>query len=414
MKEYLKDITGNQGSELAGKRIILAVTGSIAATESTKVARCLMRHGAEVFPVMTSAARDIIGSRSLEWATGNPVVTEITGRVEHLQLAGEWPGACHLLLVAPATANTIGKIAAAVDDTPVTTVATAAIGSGIPVMIAPGMHECMYRHPVVMENIEKLKSIGIAFIDPLVEEGKAKMAESSVILEHVIRRFSTSCLKGRRVLVSAGATVEPIDAVRIVTNRSSGAMGCALAREAFRRGAHVTMICGRMEVPPPYGALVVHARRTEEMRKAVLDAVGAQDVFLAAAAVADFRPQHWSEGKRDSGEGISLTLVPTEKILDEVKKAAPAVFLVAFKAEAGISRDELAARARERMKKAGADMIVANEVGPSRGMETPDNEVIIIDAGGELVLPLAPKDLIAAGIWDEVEKRLPAARGVAQ
>jgi phosphopantothenoylcysteine decarboxylase/phosphopantothenate--cysteine ligase len=180
-----KDIIGSKSNILKGRKIALCVTGSVAAIKCPEIARELMRQGAEVYVVMSSMAQKIIHPYLMEWATGNPVVTELTGKIEHVALAGEGVGKVDLVLVAPATANTISKIACGIDDTPATTVVSTALGSGIPVMVVPAMHESLYRHPVVTENIRKLQSLGIEFVGPRVEGGKARIAETKEIVEAV-------------------------------------------------------------------------------------------------------------------------------------------------------------------------------------------------------------------------------------
>ena len=185
-----KSITGSKSKELMGKRIILCVTGSVAAIRSPDIARELMRLGADVYVVMTKMAEHIVHPDMFEWSTGNPVVTELTGKIEHVQYGGEHEKHADLILVAPSTANTIGKAAAGIDDTPVTTLLTTAIGAGIPVIIAPAMHASMYRHPIVNENIEKLRRIGVEVLMPRFEEGKAKIPDTPEIVEAVRRRLA--------------------------------------------------------------------------------------------------------------------------------------------------------------------------------------------------------------------------------
>src|SRR6266550_1036021 len=212
-----KDITGTSGTQLSGKKIALLVSSSVASFKVPEIARELMRHGADVYAVISASTEKMIGSDLLEWATGNPVVRELTGKLEHIALAGKSSGRVDLVLIAPATANTIGKLASGIDDTPVTTVAATAIGSKLPVLIAPAMHEPLYDHPIAQENIARLKRIGVEFIEPEVSEGKAKIASTENIVRSVIARLSSSQsrdLEGRRVLVTAGPTIEHIDPVR--------------------------------------------------------------------------------------------------------------------------------------------------------------------------------------------------------
>jgi len=232
-----KDITASKGRELSGKKIALLVTSSVASFKAPEIARELMRHGADVQAVISPSTERMVGADLLEWATGNTVVTRLTGKLEHIALAGKSQGHVDLVLVAPATANTIGKLASGIDDTPVTTVAATAIGSRIPVVIAPAMHEPLYDHPLVQENVQRLKKIGVEFVEPESLEGKAKIASTEKIVGAVVARLSSNKardLEGRRVLVTAGPTMEHIDPVRVVTNRSSGKMGAAMLRRLLR------------------------------------------------------------------------------------------------------------------------------------------------------------------------------------
>lgn len=181
-----KDIVSSKSRLLEGRKVALGICGSVAAVRSPEIARELMRNGAEVYAVMTEPAQKLISPELMEWATGNPAVTELTGRIEHVELGGSFLGSADLLLIAPATANTIGKIAAGIDDTPVTSLATTSIGSGLPIVIVPAMHRSMYDHPVVQQNIKRLESLGIRIIQPEIVEGKAKIADIGAIVEEVI------------------------------------------------------------------------------------------------------------------------------------------------------------------------------------------------------------------------------------
>ena len=192
-------------SSLDGKTIVLGITGSIAAVRCVELARELMRNGASVHAVMTKEAQKIIHPEAMRYATGNPVITEITGGVEHVEFCGAG-GKAHLLLIAPCTANTIGKIAHGIDDTPVTTFATTAFGSGIPIMIVPAMHESMYNHPIVIENTGKLTELGVEFVNPVIEEGAAKIAGKEEIVLRVERALCGKKLAGKRILITGGAT----------------------------------------------------------------------------------------------------------------------------------------------------------------------------------------------------------------
>ncbi|MGD2200812.1 MAG: bifunctional phosphopantothenoylcysteine decarboxylase/phosphopantothenate--cysteine ligase CoaBC, partial [Candidatus Bathyarchaeota archaeon] len=286
-----KQIIGSKGDTLKGRKIVLCVTGSVAAIKSPEIARELMRQGAEIYTVMSQMAQKIIHPYMMEWATGNPVVTELTGEVEHVTLGGEHPDQADLILVAPSTANTIGKAAAAIDDTPVTTLLTTAIGAGIPIIVAPAMHASMYNHPIVIENIDKLRTTGVEVLMPRLEEEKAKIPGTMDIVESVIMTLTEpQDLKGRRILVTAGPTREYLDGFRYISNPSSGKMGVSITREALCRGAEVTLIYGPGSVLPPTGAEVIPVESTEEMLEAVVKALesGGFDVAVLAAAAADY------------------------------------------------------------------------------------------------------------------------------
>jgi phosphopantothenoylcysteine decarboxylase/phosphopantothenate--cysteine ligase len=226
---------------LEGKEIVLGVTGSIAAVETIRLVHQFRRLGAEVTAVMSQAACGIVHPDALAYATGRDVITRISGKVEHVTCCGDG-GSADLLVIAPCTANTIGKIAAGIDDTPVTTFATTAIGRGMPIVIVPAMHESMYRHPAVTSGIDRLRSWQITVADPRLEEGKAKIAGNEEIVLLCERALLKGPLSGQRVLITSGRCQEPVDDVRVLTTRSTGLMGRALALHAFRLGADVTVV----------------------------------------------------------------------------------------------------------------------------------------------------------------------------
>jgi phosphopantothenoylcysteine decarboxylase/phosphopantothenate--cysteine ligase len=372
---------------LSGKTVVLAVTGSIAAVETVKLAHALRRRGAEVQGIMTEAAAGIIHPDALTYATGRPVVTRITGLVEHVLYCGEG-GAADLLLIAPCTANTIAKIACGIDDTPVTTFATTALGRGMPVVVAPAMHESMYCHPGVAENLARLRSWGIDVIDPKIEDGKAKVADNEVIVLHAERAVMGRPLAGKRVLVTSGACAEPLDDVRVLTTKSTGQMGRAFALEAFRLGADVTVVhsgsfpCVRN----------IRATTAAEMRDAVLAVCRGEgvDIYVSAAAISDFAPER-QEGKIPSGSPLTIRLEPLPKVIDEAMVACHPV-TVAFKL--GWHEEE---RARA-MLDAGVWMVVVNA--PS----------VMGAAGGTFSLMTADevtevsgsKEEVAAAVWSRL------------
>ncbi|WP_297074215.1 bifunctional phosphopantothenoylcysteine decarboxylase/phosphopantothenate--cysteine ligase CoaBC [Thermococcus sp.] len=399
MLHHVRLIYATKSRKLVGKKIILAIPGSIAAVECVKLARELIRHGAEVHAVMSENAQKIIHPYAMEFATGNPVVTEITGFIEHVELAGEHENKADLILVCPATANTIGKIANGIDDTPVTTVVTTAFAH-TPVMIAPAMHSTMYEHPIVLENIEKLKKLGVEFIGPRFEEGKAKVASIDEIVYRVIKKLHPKTLEGKRVLVTAGATREYIDPIRYITNASSGKMGVAIAEEADFRGAEVTLIRTRGSVPS-FVENQIEVETVEEMLEAIENELKAKkyDVVVLAAAVSDFRVKNRAETKIKSGKTLTLELEPTPKIIDRVKELQPDVFLVGFKAETG--KEKLVEEARKQIARAGSDLVVANTL---RAFGSEENEVLLVSREGVKRLPKMNKRELAERLWDEIER----------
>jgi len=391
------DITGSVSHTLQGKTIVVAVTGSIAAVRAVDLIRDLIRRGAEVHCVMSPAAERIIHPYALEYASSNPVIREITGRVEHVRFCGVG-GEADMLLVAPATANTIGKMACGIDDTTVTTFATTALGSGKPVAVVPAMHEAMYRHPAVLKNLEALRGMGVLLIDPRLEEGKAKIADNAAIVWEVERLLGPGDLAGKRIVITSGSNAEAIDPIRILTNRASGKTGVALALEAHRRGAEVTLVHRFLQELP---VRQVYAESAREM----LDAVMAElergcHALISAAAVADYTLDRQAE-KIKSGQDLTMHLIPTPKIIKRVREAYPDLKIVGFKAETGLGDEELIIRAEESLQGARLDLVVANDVSRG-GMGTDDNRVIIIDREGRRREAAGQKSLIARAVIDSL------------
>ena len=390
-------ISGTVSDSLAGKLIVVGITGSIAAVRTVDLVRELIRRGAEVHCIMSNAACQILHPYSLEYASSCPVITEITGRVEHVEFCGKG-GIADLLLVAPATANTIGKMAIGVDDTPVTTFATTAIGSGKTVMVVPAMHEAMYRHPGVLKNLETLKSMGIAVVDPRIEEGKAKIADKERIVLEVERALGPKDLASKRILITSGSNAEKIDPIRILTNRASGRTGVEIGLEAYRRGGEITIV-HRYRMGLPFRE--VYAESAQEMLDAVLSELeSGYCALISAAAIADYTLDPMEE-KIKSGQDLVLRLKPTKKMIKEVRSTYPDLKIVGFKAETNVSDDELVKRATESMKSADLDFVVANDVG-SGGIGCEDNRVHIINRHGGSTLVQGKKSLIARKIVDSL------------
>ncbi|HML04937.1 MAG TPA: bifunctional phosphopantothenoylcysteine decarboxylase/phosphopantothenate--cysteine ligase CoaBC [Methanobacterium sp.] len=380
--------------------IVLCVTGSIAATETIKLAREFRRQGIDVKCFMSDGACDIIHPYSMEFATGQKVVTKLTGEIEHVKYA-----TADLIIVAPATANVISKFAYKIADNPINTLLITAFGYKTPVLMVPSMHNSMYK--AVKRNIETLKSEDISFVKPKIEEKKAKFPDVQDIVLHAMRELGDGELNGKKVLVSAGATYEKIDEIRGITNKSSGKMGVEIAKVAFIRGADVTLIKGKMTADVPNVFDVIEVESVEEMRNAVLEQVKTHDIFISAAAVSDFIPKIESgENKISSSEDITLKLEKAPKIIGEVKGINPEIFLVGFKAEYGTSRDELIKSAKQRIEEHNLDLIVANDVAvEGAGFGEDQNQVILID--DEIIdVPLASKKEVAAKIIDRILKNL--------
>jgi len=405
-----KEILESKGTILRGKTICLCVTGSVAIIQAPIISRELMRLGAEVVCVMTKAATQLLGSDLMHWATGNPAITKLTGKIEHIYLAGERPkklGKADLILVCPATANTISKIAAGVDDTTVTTVVTTGFGTQIPIIIVPAMHESMFNHPILEENILKLKRLGVDILGPRISEGKAKIARVDDIIQRVIDLvIPVKELKGKKFLITAGPTREYIDEIRFISNQSSGRMGVELANEVKVRGGEVLLIYGKGSKKVPAYIDMVSATSTKDFLNITKEELSKHeyDFFISAAAISDYTPKEYLEGKISSAKNkeLNLGLRLTPKIIDIARETDKNVFIVAFKAETKVSKEELIERAYQRLLKSNIDLIVANDVGlEERGFGTKTNEVYIIDKEKNINhIELNTKRYIASKIID--------------
>jgi len=372
---------------LAGKQIIVAVTGSIAAVDAVKLIHSLRRRGAVVQPVMSQAASGIIHPDALTYASGRETITRLSGHVEHILYCGDG-GSADLLVVAPCTANSISKIACGIDDTPVTTFATTAVGSKKPVIIVPAMHHSMYRHPAVIENIAKLKTWDVEVVDPRIEEGKAKIADSEEIVLRCERAILGKPLFRKKVLITSGPCREPVDDIRILTTRSSGEMGRALALQAFRLGADVTVV-HRDTFPCVNNVLVETA---DDMRSAVHRCFSNEraDIYISAAAISDFAPKR-APGKIPSGKPVNLELVPLTKLLTEViQNYCP--MTIAFKL--GNNQEKMA----KAMISQGVAFVLMNtheSIGTTRG------EYVLLTKSGKKPLN-GTKEEISTAIWKAV------------
>lgn len=375
--------------------IVLCVTGSIAATECVKLARELKRQGFDVKCFMSEDACSILHPNAMEFATGQSVIKELTGDIEHVKYAQ-----ADLILVAPATANIISKFAYKIADNPISTLLITAFGYSTQTVFVPSMHESMYK--AVSQNVDRLKKEGIVFLEPKREEGKAKFPDIQDIVLQALRETSKGKLKGKKIVVSAGGTYESIDSVRGITNMSSGKMGLEIAREAFIQGADVTMVNGRVDVPIPGLFNRLNVTSTSEMEDTLRDILPDKDIFISAAAVSDFKIDSADSQKISSSDDLILTLKPGPKIINMVKDVNPDIFLVGFKAEYNVSEEELVISAREQIEKSGADFVVANDIGiEGSGFGSEKNQVVIVDDEMSSV-PLTSKSEVARKIIEKI------------
>jgi phosphopantothenoylcysteine decarboxylase/phosphopantothenate--cysteine ligase len=400
------DIVGSEGTELSGKKIILCVSGSVAAYKAIELARLLMRHGSEVICVASKAATDLIKPNYFKWATGNEVITKLTGDLEHIKVADYKKS--DLIVVYPCTANTLGKLANGIDDTPISTVLSVGLGSKIPIVIALEMHQAMYENPAVTKNIEFLKN-KVNFITPNFIEGKAKAAEPEEILENILQKFGlSSILKGKRVLITAGPTIEYIDPVRVITNQSTGMTGVLLASEFASAGSKVTLIYGPGTEIPPKGVKVIRVNTSREMRDALVQEMRQKlDIVILAAAASDYIPEKPNKTKLNSDLlRIVVKLKRVPKMIDDVKKIQSNVFLVGFKAEANVPKTVLINKAKEKLKKSDSDLVIANDIGTKRYKENPDyNNVFVVDGISVTESGWISKTKIVKFIKNEIEKK---------
>jgi phosphopantothenoylcysteine decarboxylase/phosphopantothenate--cysteine ligase len=392
-------IKGTKSRSLWGKKIVLGVTGSVAAVRAFELARDLIRHGADVYSVMSKAATEIIHPYTLHYATGHEVVTKLMGDIEHVEFLG-MEGSADLFIIAPCTANTLNKIATGISDTPVTVFATTAFGSGIPILIVPAMHESMYQGPVIIENLEKVRRLGVTVLGPKLQEGLAKLVSTEEIILTVEHLLAPKKLAGKRVLVTGGPTAEPIDPIRVLTNRSSGRTGIELAKEAYKQGAEVTLVHSKELRIMGIRELRVETAR-EMIETCMQELRTGYDALISSAAISDFTVEP-SAAKISSSGDLLLHLTPTPKLLEEARTEFPELLIVGFKAETNVTVEELIRRARAKMARYELDMVVANDIGKG-GIGTLENDVYLLRRGTDEVKRVTGmKRIIAEEIVNEL------------
>src|SRR5262244_3973783 len=399
---------------LAGRELILGVTGSIAAYKAVYLLRELTRLGASVTVCLSEHAREFVGPLTFRTLSGRAVLSNLfdpqsADAVEHVALAER----AHAVIVAPATANVLAKAAHGIADDFLTTLLLAARA---PVLMVPAMDGGMWDHAAVTANVATLRRRGVTVLEPDTGalasglSGKGRFPEVDEIVE-ALRRVLVPHrdLIDERILVTAGPTREPIDPVRYISNRSSGKMGYGIARAALRRGAEVTLVSGPTALTPPAGAVFVPVQTAEEMREAVLQHAPGASIVIKAAAVADWRPKQAANAKIKTKQDLTIELTPNPDILAEVASRRTGAFIVGFAAET----HEVATNARAKLKTKGIDLLVVNDVSQTGiGFDADDNEVLLLDRwGGERGLPRMSKAAVADAILSHVLAVRAAARG---
>lgn len=389
---------------LKNRKILLGVTGSIAVYKSVELTRRLVEEGASVHVILTDAARKFVTPLTFEVISQNSASYDTFQEpMSHIALTSD----ADLMVVAPATANIIGKFANGIGDDMLSTCFLSFSGK---VVIAPAMNRRMYENPIVRKNLKRLAENGVLQVGPETgglacgEYAVGRMSEIPEIIEAIKVAVSKKDLSERKIVVTAGPTREYMDRVRFISNRSSGKMGIAIARAAVRRGAEVIFVCGPLTESPPSGAVVIPVETAADMREAVLNSLKDADAVIMAAAVADFSPIFRSSGKIDKSGDLSMRLARTPDILGEIGSMKKRPFLVGFAAEIGGDKG----RAKKKLLDKGADMIVFNDVtAPGSGFDVDTNEITIIEKKRLSSFPLLPKEEVADVLLDRIVDRIP-------
>ncbi|MBI2651011.1 bifunctional phosphopantothenoylcysteine decarboxylase/phosphopantothenate--cysteine ligase CoaBC [Candidatus Woesearchaeota archaeon] len=406
---------------LKDKNIVIGVTASIACYKTLELIKKLRNLGANVHVIISKNATRLVDIKDFEIASNNKVHTELfepnisyldyikkDSKIEHISLAD----IADLFLICPATANIMGKIANGIADD---LLSTSVMATNASVLICPAMNVKMWKNPIMQENIKKLKKLSYRFIEPEYGmlacgyEGIGRLANLDKITDNIQAIIEKrSDLKGKKILVTAGATSEEIDPVRVITNKSSGKMGVYLAEEAFLRGAEVTLIRGANSVEPQYHFKDIKISSVKELFQEIRENISDKDIMIHAAAVSDFTISNKSKSKIKSTKSLNLELTPTTKIFEKIKQLKKDIFLLGFKAEYRATKKELINRAYQILKLANADLVVANDVGKQgRGFDTETNEVFIVNKDKKAVhVGLAGKRVIGNRILDEIKRLL--------
>lgn len=379
------------------RNILIGVTGGVAAYKVLDLIKLLKNEGYDVFVIMTRGATEMISEKEFEKASGNKVYKNLfeknfnyrdvlkNRKVEHIELADK----TDMMVIAPATANIIGKLAHGIADDLLT---TAALAVTAPIIICPSMNVNMWGNPIVQGNLTKLKSSGYQIIEPTSGmlacgyEGVGRLENIEIINQEINKLLEkNNSLKGKKIIITAGGTIEKIDEVRSITNRSSGKMGVALAEECYLRGADVLLIRSKNSVKPRYQIKEKIFETAQDLLYLIKVNIKNTDLFFQAAAVSDFKVDKFVKGKISSDKSLNLKLIPQIKIIDQIKKSSPTTILIAFKAEYGLSEEKLIKEALKKLKDSKADFVVANDIGQTdRGFESDNNEVYVVSKKKEV------------------------------
>ena len=405
----MSEISYMSDAPLQGLRVLLGVTGGIAAYKSADLVRRLRDAGADVRVVMTENATRFVGALTFQALSGHPVRTSLwdesaEAAMGHIELA-RW---ADLVLIAPASADVLAQLAAGrAEDL----LGTLVLASKAPLAVAPAMNQQMWAHAAVLANLETLRQRGVRVLGPASgsqacgDVGEGRLLEPAEIIEMLAAARGPRPLAGVRVLVSAGPTYEDIDPVRYIGNRSSGRMGFAVAAAAIEAGARVLLVAGPVDLPTPAGATRIDVRSARQMRDAIIGAAAEHDIFISAAAVGDYRPQSISPSKlKKSGQPLALELIQNPDILAEVSGLVGRPFLVGFAAET----DDLEDQARDKLERKGLDMIAANRVSTTLGFERDENALLLLWTGGREELGQADKRSLARTLVDRIARRYAA------
>lgn len=394
MSEDVGVIRGTLSKLLEGKRVMLVMTGSVSVYKVPDIARGLIRHGAYVSVFMSNTAAKLLSPLIMQWATGERPLIKLSGYAEHVSRCINQDA----LVAVPATANLISKLANGITDNGPSLCLTAALGAGKPIMLVPAMNVNMWNNPVIQGNVNRLKALGVKVLDPVIEEGKAKLPPVDEVIESTIDLLAPRDMNGLSVLVTSGPTREYIDDVKYITTPSSGLTGYFIAREAAARGAKVFVVSGPVDIKYPSNITVVKVTSVVEMHEAVLNILSSNNIDIAifAAAPLDFYVKDRVSGKLNSDlDSVNVNLVRAPKIVNDAKRISSRTIVVGYKAEVNADEASLIERALARMRTGSWDLAIAHNVGSGLGFGTLMDAYYVIAPDGSFIKvgPLHKREL---------------------